>query len=47
MGNEAENAIAKRADVMVHHMEKEPLQIGNVARLVKGHDLAVAIADDL
>src|SRR3954462_1398754 len=47
MRNEAENAVAKRADVVVHHMQKEALQIGNIAGLVKGHDLAVAIADNL
>ena len=41
MGNEAQDAIAQRADIVIHDVKKQALQIGNIARLVKCQDLAM------
>jgi hypothetical protein len=40
MSNESERAVDERDQVVVHHMEVQALQIGNIARNVDRKDLA-------
>lgn len=47
MRNKAENAAAHGRNIMVHDMKEQALQVRNVARLVKGQNLAPTMADDL
>src|SRR3954453_1405514 len=47
MRNKAENAVAQRRYIVVHDMQEQALQVRNVARLVKGENLAMTTTDDL
>ena len=46
MGDDGQHGISQSADVMIHDMQKKALEVGDIARLMKGKNLATSVSDN-